>query len=230
MGNQPVLGKICIIIMTHHSGRFFFHPSPIASFSPCIVLRTQRTSMLSLPTLPVEVIYRIFDKLDGTTLFLFVRNVSRQFRAIVDTHHRYTLDFTLISKPVFHRLLHVIRPECVTTLALCNRGITPGHVGLFVSLVDIGLFTRLRSLSILNIDESNLCSFLQYNASKCSLTSLILHSSVLHFMDLKQISEHLSSVTTQLSLLRLKLRNRRGYTKYAVQNDRSFTSSRDTRP
>ena len=162
--------------------------------------------MVSLPTSPVELRHQIFSELDGTILFLSVRDVCRQFRAVVDTHYRCTFNLTSISKPDFHRLLRVIHPENVTGLTLCDRGRTPGQVGLLLSLVDIHLFTRIRSLTLLDTDEQRLCSFLQY-ASKCSLTSLILHSSIDYFMELKQILEHLSSIIEQPSLRHLELRD-----------------------
>ena len=86
----------------------------VISFSLRIAIRTKsiwieittlfRQSMASLPTLPVAVLLRIFSELDGTTVFVSVRDVCQQLRAVVNTHHWYELDLTLLSKPDFHRL------------------------------------------------------------------------------------------------------------------------------
>ena len=81
--------------------------------------------MASLPTLPVEILHRIFSELDGTTVFLSVRKVCRQLREATKTHHRYELDLTSLSKPDFHRLFNLIHPEYVTGLALSDGEMTP---------------------------------------------------------------------------------------------------------
>ena len=164
--------------------------------------------MVSLSTLPVEILHRIFSELDITTLFLSVRKVCQQLRAVVDTHHRYTLDFTSICKPDSHRLLGAIRPEHVTGLSLSNAALTPGQIDLFVRWIDIGLFTRLRSLKLLNTDGGHLCTFLKH-ASGCSLTSLIIHSELVDFKEWDELLQHISSIISQPSLLHLELINER---------------------
>ena len=83
-------------------------------------------AVASLPTLPMEILHRIFNELDGTTLFLSVRDVCRSFRAAVDTHHRYALDCAPLSKPDFHQLVRVIRPEFTIALTLSDGERTPG--------------------------------------------------------------------------------------------------------
>ena len=105
----------------------------------------------SFLSLPVEVLHLIFDELDGATLFLSVREVCRSLRAAVESHHRYALDFTALSKPDFHRLMRVVLPERVTDLSLSDGEMTPGQIAVFLSLFDIGLFARRRSLTLLTI-------------------------------------------------------------------------------
>jgi hypothetical protein len=51
---------------------------------------------LSLHTLPVELIYRIFDHLDGTVILLSVRNVCIRLNAIIDTYKPYQVMFCLV--------------------------------------------------------------------------------------------------------------------------------------
>jgi hypothetical protein len=165
-----------------------------------------RKHRASLPTLPVEILHQIFSELDGTTVLLSVRNVCRQLREVTKTHHRYELDLTSLSKPSFHQLLTLIHPDYVTNLTVSDGELTPGQVGLFCSLVDIDLFTRLRSLTLLNILEEDLCSFLNY-ASRCSLTSLTIDSRLHYSKQWNQIIQLLSSIIGQPSFLHLELIN-----------------------
>lgn len=43
----------------------------------------------SLQTLPVEVVYRIFDKLNQKTLFLSCRGICKKLNDILDTYQPY---------------------------------------------------------------------------------------------------------------------------------------------
>ena len=52
----------------------------------------------SIESLPVELLYRIFDNLDAETIILSIRPVCRLFRAVATTYDRYDLDLKLISK------------------------------------------------------------------------------------------------------------------------------------
>lgn len=195
--------------MTHQFRLFSSLSSSITSFSPSISTETRTTlhkPMVSLPTLPVEMLHRIFDELDGATLFWSVRKVCRQLWAFVDAHHRYTLNLTSISKSDFHQLLCVIRPEYITGLSLSNGELTPDQIDLFVRLMDIDLFARLRSLTLLDIDETDVCPFSRLPAD---IHSLLLSSTRDYniFWEGKQIIEHLSSIIGQSFLLHLELIN-----------------------
>jgi hypothetical protein len=159
----------------------------------------------SLPTLPVEILHHVFNSLDATTIFLSVRHVCQHLKGTVQTYNRYALDFTSMSKPDFHRLLSCIRPECVTALTLSNGEATPGQIALFLSLVNIDRFTRLRSLSLLEINERDLCSILAH-ASSCPLTSLAIMCNLDGSLQ-EQIVQHLLLIIGQPTLMRLELLN-----------------------
>ena len=161
--------------------------------------------MASLPTLPVEILHQIFSELDPITVFLSVRKVCRQLRQVTKTHYRYELDLRSISKPDFHRLVTVIHPDYVTSLALSDGEMTPGQIGLFLSLVDIDRFTRLRSLTLIEIKEQNLCVFLQH-ARRCVLSRLTICTSLANRPE-KALLEHFSAVISQPTLLHLELSN-----------------------
>ncbi len=52
----------------------------------------------SLVTVPVEIVYRILDNLDGWTIFLSFRDICTRLNAIVDTYYPYQVNFILILK------------------------------------------------------------------------------------------------------------------------------------
>jgi len=46
-------------------------------------------NILYLNALPIELVYRIFDKLDVLTILLSLRDVCIRLNIILDTYHRY---------------------------------------------------------------------------------------------------------------------------------------------
>ena len=109
--------------------------------------------------LPVEMLHRLFDEIDGTTLLFSVRNVCQQLRAATFSYPLYTLDFASLSKPDFCQLLLDVRPERVTTLSLSDETWKPSrsvfslagrhrylHATVFVDSVEYQLGTPARIL------------------------------------------------------------------------------------
>ena len=166
-----------------------------------------RTDSATLPNLPVEIVHRIFDNLDGTAVLLSVRDVCRRLRATVDSYNRYELDLTTLSKRDFCHLLLIVNPKYVNGLTLNDRGTTPRQIDVFNSLIDIGLFTELRSLTLLECDAEYMYPFLEH-VRQCSLTSLTLDTVWCNTSDQQRIAEHLSSIIAQPTLLRLRLLRR----------------------
>ena len=162
---------------------------------------------MTLSTLPVKILHQIFEHLDETTFLLSVRNVCQRLRATVDTYNRYKLDLRSISKRDFRRLLRVIHPECVTVLSLSNAHETPGQISVFQSLIDIGLFTQLRSLTLLGLSGQELSPFLEH-ARRCSLTSLTLDSEGHKVGEEQRIAQHLSAIIGQPTFFRLQFLSR----------------------
>jgi hypothetical protein len=52
----------------------------------------------SLLTLPIELVYRIFDHLNDETIICSMRNVCARVNLIVDSYHRYQVNFSNMSK------------------------------------------------------------------------------------------------------------------------------------
>ncbi len=49
----------------------------------------------SFQTLPVELVYRILDQMDDFTMLYSMRDVCGRINRIVDTYHRYQVNFAL---------------------------------------------------------------------------------------------------------------------------------------
>ncbi len=158
----------------------------------------------SLLTLPVEILYHIIDYLDTPTIFLTLSNVCTYFRAISDTYNRYQLNFSSISKPDFHRLCRLVRPENIISLTLSDDNKTPGQIRLFFSLFNIDQFTRLHSLTLLGIDNDDLSKILCSSITS-TLTSLLINWREAHCPTTKTM-DLLSSILNRLNLQELELK------------------------
>jgi hypothetical protein len=125
----------------------------------------------SLYTLPIELLHRILDHVDTETVFLSFRNVCKYFHVIIESYNQYKLDFRSIRKRAFHRLRHFIQPENVVSLILSDDHRTSGQINLFLSLFDLNTFTRLRSVTLIQINDTDLIVYLKH-ISTCSIVSL----------------------------------------------------------
>ena len=157
----------------------------------------------SLDSLPVEILYRILDHVDGQTILLSFRNICKKFKAIANTYNRYELDLTAISNADFHLACRTIRPEDLISLTLSNGDKTPNQIDLFFSLFAIDQLIRLRSLTLLQVYNNNndeLQTLLHQIFPVCPLTSLSIKSKTgdqLHSQSL------LLSIITQSTFRRL---------------------------
>lgn len=130
-------------------------------------------------TLPIELIYRIFDYLDVKTLLLSIRYVCKSLYLTTNAYNRYDFNFKSIAKPYFRFICEIIPLENVISLTLSDEDKTRGQIQLFLSLVDIEKLTRLQSLSLLQINEAHLTIFSQY-ISTASLKSLSISTPIVH--------------------------------------------------
>jgi hypothetical protein len=85
------------------------------TFEPTRYTFRQLSSMsnritLSLVTLPVEIIYRILDHQEDVDIICSMRNVCRRLNTIVDSYHRYQVNFFFYFKYLifirFHNIIH----------------------------------------------------------------------------------------------------------------------------
>ncbi|UJR26088.1 hypothetical protein I4U23_007434 [Adineta vaga] len=154
-------------------------------------------------TLPVEILYRIFDHLDIQTIIFSIRYVCKQLYLTTNSYDRYNFNFKSISKSLFHIICRLIPYENVITLTLSDEDKTRDQIALFVSLCDIKQFSRLQSLTLLEIDDENLDIFLKY-VMISSLKSLSISIPMINISQ-NTTSTHLSSVIVYPSLKNLYL-------------------------
>jgi hypothetical protein len=157
----------------------------------------------SIGFLPVELLHRIFDNLDAQTIALSVRSVSRLFRSVVNSYDRYVWDFKSISKSNFYVLCRLIQPQNVVTLTLSNGDRTTDQIALFLSLVRIRQLTRLRSLTLQDIDESQLNFILKRVQLNC-LTSFSFNIRKYENRRIETSTNLLSRIIAQPSLRKLE--------------------------
>ncbi|CAF5145071.1 unnamed protein product, partial [Rotaria sp. Silwood1] len=98
-----------------------------------------------------------------------------KFHTITQTFNGYELDFSSSTKDDFHFICHLIHPENVISIIVSDRETIPGQIKLFFSLFQIQQFTRLRSLTLDNIDCKDLNEIL-HNILHCSLMFLSCHT------------------------------------------------------
>ena len=160
----------------------------------------------SLDLLPTEIIHLILDHVDGQTIFCSFRHVNKQLEAVTHTYDRYKLDFSSISKTDFRLICRAIRPENVTSLVLSDDDKTTGQISLFLSLVNINRWTRLRSVTLRDINDNDLQTLLLHLSTSCSLMSL---SIVTRGTESVETLTHFSSIVAQptLRLLRFRMGN-----------------------
>jgi hypothetical protein len=123
------------------------------------------TFIPSLDTLPIELIYRIFDNLDGQIIVLSLRHVCKQLDTIINAYFHqngYKLNFDCISKSDFVRVCHFIQPENIISLTLSDQWTTASQISLLLSFFPIERFTRLRSLTLLNVEDQHLKLILKH--------------------------------------------------------------------
>ncbi|CAF2742772.1 unnamed protein product [Rotaria sp. Silwood2] len=132
-----------------------------------------------LDTLPVEILYRIFDYLDIQIIVLSLRYVSKRFYLITNSYNRYNFNFKSIAKPYFHFICQLIPFENVISLTLSDEDKTRGQIQLFLSLFNIEKFIRLESLTLLQINEVHLNIFSNYVINS-SLKTLSISTQIVH--------------------------------------------------
>lgn len=130
---------------------------------------------MSLLTLPAELLYRICDFLDVESIVFSFRNVCIQLHTIADTYNQYKIYFRSMLKM---NICRIIPSENIVSLDFCERNREIDLIHIFLSMFNIHQFTRLRSLSLHMINNSDLNIILHQVTVNCKLTSFAIHSDI----------------------------------------------------
>jgi hypothetical protein len=157
----------------------------------------------SLETLPVEIVHRVFDNLDAHTILSSVRGTCRRFQALVNSYDRFILNFKQISRPNFEHICCLIEPQNVISLILSDDHKTLYEIEVFISRFHNEQFSRLRSLTLIEIQESHLEPLLKH-VNLDFLVSFSLNIRNINEGLRKSIAKLLSSVIAQSNLRRFE--------------------------
>ncbi|CAF3550412.1 unnamed protein product [Rotaria socialis] len=156
-----------------------------------------------LDILPVELIYHILNFLDTHTILLSLRYVCKHFYVISNVFNQCKLNLNSCRKSDFYRFCRIINPLNVISLILSDDDKTPGQIGLFLSRFNLKQFNHLRSLILLEIDDSNL-NVILHDLPYLFLTSLTIKSRA-SLTWTQQTLAYLSKILEQSSLKELTL-------------------------
>ena len=128
-----------------------------------------------LDILPVELLYHIINYLDANTILISFRYVCKRFYLISNVYDEYKLNLNSCRKSNFYHFCRIINPLNIISLILSDDDQTPGQINLFLTFFNLQQFHSLRSLTLLEIDDSNLNTILK-DLTFLSLTSLTIKS------------------------------------------------------
>lgn len=115
----------------------------------------------ALDTLPIELLYRLLDLLDTETILISLGQVCRRFRQVAQNYRQYELNFQSVTQRSFRLMCRLIEPEQVISLTLSDDNRTPEQITSFLSRFQLQQFTRLRSLTLIHVDETQFRTILQ---------------------------------------------------------------------
>lgn len=103
--------------------------------------------------LPVEIIYKILDQLDIITIFSSLFHVCKRFDKIILKYDQYDFDLQDISIKNFRLISSNISRKRIIKLTLLNDENNTKILELFLRKFSINQFSRLRSLTLIKIDN-----------------------------------------------------------------------------
>jgi hypothetical protein len=134
------------------------------------------TSPPTLDELPVEILYKILDELDISTIFISLYHVCKRFDEILSSYNNYHLNFKNISLTNFNLICSRIRPEQITDLTLSDDENNVELIELFLSKFSLHTFIRLHTLTLIQINNEEYLN--QILISIADRNSLVNFSSI----------------------------------------------------
>jgi len=117
---------------------------------------------ISLLDLPVELLYCICDHLDILIILRSLRCVCKRLYAVAGTYDRYKLNIASMSMSDLIFISHRILPESITSLIIYSKYTNTNQLEWFRSIFNIRRFTRLHSLTLLNIKDNDVQNFFEH--------------------------------------------------------------------
>jgi hypothetical protein len=114
---------------------------------------------ISLLDLPVELLYGIFDHFDILIILRSLRFVCKKLYAVVATYDRYKLNIASMSMSDLIFISHRILPESIISLTVYSKYTNTNQLEWFQSIFNIRRFTRLHSLTLINIRDNDVQNF-----------------------------------------------------------------------
>lgn len=112
---------------------------------------------MSITNLPVEVLFNILDLLNAEDILFSFRLVCRRFHTVAESYDQLRVQLTYRTfKTDIQRLCHIIRPENVIALTLERSHFNDDTTECFFQSAVIHQLNRLRSLTLWNIQGSDL--------------------------------------------------------------------------
>lgn len=121
----------------------------------------QPMSTISLIDLPVEILHRICDSLDITIILRALRYVCKRLHAVTHSYHRYKIDIMSISVSTLKFVSGQIQPEKIISLIVSTDYFNRDQRILFPSIFDMHRFTRLHSLTLLDVPNKDFRKYVQ---------------------------------------------------------------------
>lgn len=109
---------------------------------------------------PVEIFYILFDYFTSDEVFRTFFNINDYIDSIIDSYPNHRLHLKSIRKSEFDLLCSHIQPEQVISLILSDDDNTPGLSALLLSRFRLEQFTRLQSLTLIDIECDSLKSIM----------------------------------------------------------------------
>ena len=113
-----------------------------------------------LDRLPVELLHILFDYFSAHELFHTFHCINDHLDEVLRFYSAYRLNLQSIRKCDFDLVCRLIRPEQVISLTLSDGNDTPGLSRLFFSRFRIEQFTRIRSMTLIQIEDNSLESII----------------------------------------------------------------------
>lgn len=101
--------------------------------------------------LTFEVLHGLFDYFSAHEIFHTFHNVTSYIDAVLQTYTNYRINFKAISRHHFDLVCRYTIPDQVIALTLCGDEDTPDSIDQFLSRFQIYQFSRLQTLTLIEI-------------------------------------------------------------------------------